>query len=251
MENLLFLKNIKRYREVGSTNIAAEEWIVQESPPEGSAVVAKFQTNGAGMAGNTWESQHGKNLLISFVLYPHFLEASDQFLINKIVSLAVKECVRKFVMTPDITVKWPNDIYAGNRKIAGILSRNSISGNQIVYSIVGIGLNVNQEKFSSNIPNPSSFKMLTGQEFNLDDVMKDLGEKFAKYYQMLKNGNTGQIDALYLDALYKFNQPANFKHNDKRFNGIIRGVTRYGFLKIEVEAQIKEFDIKDVEFVID
>lgn len=244
-----FLQKIKRFQQIESTNILAEDWIADELPAEGSAVIADFQTKGAGMAGNSWESEAGKNLLISFILYPDFLDASDQFMINKVVSLAVQECVRRFVVSTEISVKWPNDIYAGNRKIAGILSRNSISGNKMVYSVVGIGLNVNQEKFSREIPNPVSMKMLTGSETDRDEVMKNLALQFENYYQILKGDDKRSIDELYLNSLYKLNQKALFMQNKEPFAGIIKGVSRFGFLQIAVNGVIKEFDIKDVQFV--
>lgn len=249
MQKLLFLQNIKRFHEIESTNISAERWITDESPPEGSAVVASFQTKGAGMAGNSWESEADKNLLVSFILYPDFLDASDQFMINKVVSLAVQECVRKFVGSAEVSVKWPNDIYAGSRKIAGILSRNSVAGSKMVYSVVGIGLNVNQGKFSSEIPNPVSMKMLSGKEFNLDEVMIKLAIHFEEFYHLLKSNEGSRLDDLYLNSLYKLNQEAFFMHNKKRFSGTIVGVSRFGFLQIAVNGRIKEFDIKDVQFL--
>ncbi len=251
MENTLFLKTIKRFSKLYSTNSTAESWVAKEKPPEGSAVVADFQTKGSGMAGNTWESQPGHNLLVSFLLYPEFLEAREQFLINKVVSLAVKECVRNFINSAPIQIKWPNDIYAGNRKIAGILSRNSIVNNRINYTIAGIGLNVNQETFSEALPNPVSMKIISGIDYNRDEVLEILGQQLESFYGLLKNGRYAFIDKLYLADMYRFNRSSNFFSKTQPFTGKILGVTEFGYLRIAVDGQIKEFDIKDVEFLPD
>jgi BirA family biotin operon repressor/biotin-[acetyl-CoA-carboxylase] ligase len=249
MENPLFLKRIKRFSQLESTNLTAEDWILKEKPPEGSAVVADFQTRGSGMAGNAWESEPGKNLLVSFVLYPDFLEATEQFLINKVVSLAVKECVRNFIDTVPVQIKWPNDIYAGNRKIAGILSRNSIVKSRINHTIAGIGLNVNQKIFSEALPNPVSMKIISGKDYNRDEVLEVLGQKLKSVYSLLKDGRHAIIDQLYLEDMYRFNLISNYSSKGQPFTGKILGVTEFGYLKIEVDGQIKEFDIKDVEFL--
>lgn len=249
MKKLLFLQNIKRFRQIESTNITAENWINTERPPEGSAVVAQYQTHGSGMAGNTWESEAGKNLLASFILYPDFLDAADQFMINKVVSLAVKECVRNFVVDQTVCIKWPNDIYAGNFKIAGILSRNSVSGNCLNYSVVGVGLNVNQDIFSNDLPNATSMKLISNHNFDVEKVLHNLGDYFAKYYEWLRGGKREQIDELYHNSLYKIGRKAPFMSMGKKFTGEIVGVTQFGFLQISVNGQIKEFDIKDVQFL--
>lgn len=249
MPGPLFLKNIKHFSRLESTNVAAENWVLGERPPEGSAVLADYQLKGQGMAGNTWESKVGKNLLVSFILYPKFLPAGDQFMINKIVSLAVKECVRNLLPRDDLSVKWPNDVLAGNRKIAGILSRNSIKGQEIEYTIAGIGLNVNQENFDASAPNAISLKMLTGKNLKIQRVLTMLGTSLEKYYTMLVGGLTEEIDRLYLDSLFRFNREAWFEAEGQRFRGIIKGVARYGYLIILINGMEKEFDIKDVQFL--
>ena len=247
----LFLKNIRHFSRLDSTSETAENWILQERAQEGSAVLADYQTRGQGMAGNTWESEAGKNLLVSFVLYPVFLPAEEQFMINKFVSLAVKECVRNLSGLSEISVKWPNDVYAGNRKIAGILSRSSIRGREIEYTVAGIGLNVNQEIFDTYFPEAVSLKMLTGKEFEISRVLQLLGAGLEKYYIMLGQGMKKEIDQLYLDSLYRFNREAGFASGGKRFEGIIKGVNRYGFLIVSIDGTEKEFDIKDVQFLPD
>jgi len=119
---------------------------------EFTTVTSEFQTSGKGQRGNSWEAEKGKNLLFSFILYPSFLEVKQQFLLSQLISLSIKEELDKW--TKDISIKWPNDIYWKNRKICGILIENDIEGHTFSRCIAGIGLNINQEKFESNAPNP-------------------------------------------------------------------------------------------------
>jgi biotin-(acetyl-CoA carboxylase) ligase len=128
---------------------------LQESVAELTTVTAEFQTAGKGQRGNTWEAEEGKNLLFSFVLYPSFLEARRQFILSQIVSLAIKEELSRW--SDEITIKWPNDIYWKDKKICGILIENDLSGHHIRRSIAGIGININQEVFNSDAPNPVHF----------------------------------------------------------------------------------------------
>ena len=133
---------------------------LQESVAELTTVTAEFQTAGKGQRGNTWEAEEGKNLLFSFVLYPSFLEARRQFILSQIVSLAIKEELSRW--SDEITIKWPNDIYWKDKKICGILIENDLSGHHIRRSIAGIGININQEVFNSDAPNPFSLKQIPG-----------------------------------------------------------------------------------------
>ena len=135
---------------------------LQESVAELTTVTAEFQTAGKGQRGNTWEAERGKNLLFSFVLYPTFLEARRQFILSQIVSLSIKEELDRW--SDEITIKWPNDIYWRDKKICGILIENDLSGHFIGRSISGIGININQNEFHSDAPNPVSQKQNTGQQ---------------------------------------------------------------------------------------
>lgn len=251
MQTSLFLKNIKRYSQLDSTNREAEKWVLESHPPEGSAVLADFQSHGRGMAGNSWESAPGQNLLVSFILYPEFLFAGDQFMINKVVSLAVKECVRNLTGRDDVMVKWPNDVYAGDAKIAGILSQNSIRGEHIQFTVVGIGLNVNQLEFSSFTPKAVSMKSIAGKDYDREVVLATLASRFEYFYGMLRQGLTADLHRSYLASLYKFNREARFSSSGYEFTGIIKGVSPFGFLIISIDGEPKEFDIKDVQFLPD
>lgn len=150
-------------KTTNSTNTLLRELIAKGNPPE--FIYAGYQTAGRGQTGNSWESEEGKNLLCSILLPPdknlHFL--------NIAVSVAVRR-----VIGEEFTIKWPNDIYYGDKKVAGILVENAIVGSEVKYSIAGIGLNVNQTEFQSDAPNPISLKQIYGTDFVVDELMENL-----------------------------------------------------------------------------
>ena len=137
-----------------STNGYLNALCEKEKVSELTTVVADFQTAGRGQRGNSWESEYGKNLMFSFVLYPTFLEARKQFLLSQIASLAVKETLDLYI--GDVSIKWPNDIYWKDKKICGMLIENDLMGIHISQSIAGVGININQKEFHSSAPNPIS-----------------------------------------------------------------------------------------------
>ena len=156
---------------------------LQESVAELTTVTAEFQTAGKGQRGNTWEAEEGKNLLFSFVLYPSFLEARRQFILSQIVSLAIKEELSRW--SDEITIKWPNDIYWKDKKICGILIENDLSGHHIRRSIAGIGININQEVFNSDAPNPVSLKQITGKEHDRYEILAHILSRVQVYHNNL------------------------------------------------------------------
>lgn len=146
--------------------LAKGEW------PEGERFLyAGYQTAGRGQTGNGWESEEGQNLLCSILLPPR----KNLFELNMVVAAAVQR-----LLGEDFTIKWPNDVYYGDKKIAGILVENAIIGNEIKYSIAGIGLNVNQTEWKSDAPNPVSLKQITGEEYNIDELMQRLYAEVQK-----------------------------------------------------------------------
>ena len=152
---------------------------LQESVAELTTVTAEFQTAGKGQRGNTWEAERGKNLLFSFVLYPTFLEARRQFILSQIVSLSIKEELDRW--SDEITIKWPNDIYWRDKKICGILIENDLSGHFIGRSISGIGININQNEFHSDAPNPVSLKQITGQEHDRYEILSHMLKRVQRF----------------------------------------------------------------------
>jgi BirA family biotin operon repressor/biotin-[acetyl-CoA-carboxylase] ligase len=249
MTKQLAYHNVFEFEEVNSTNMVAEMLIAQGKPLEGSVISARFQRGGQGMGKNFWESRTGENLLMSIIVYPTFIRPDQQFLLNKISSMAVMDTVMYFIMPEGISIKWPNDIYAGQGKISGILIKNVISGNKITSSIIGIGLNVNQVDFSNQIPNPVSMKMITDKTFNIIKVRKQLCAYFDHYYSLLCRGMFEEIDKLYLHALLNHNVEARYRVSNETFTGIIEGVTEFGRLQVKHGSRLREFDIKEIEYL--
>ena len=180
--------------ETDSTNRYLTLLCDRELVSEYTTVRADYQTAGKGQRGNTWESEKGKNLLFSLVLYPTFLEAHRQFLLSQLTSLAVKETLE--LWTDDIRIKWPNDIYWKEKKICGMLIENELSAEGIARSIIGIGLNVNQEIFHSDAPNPVSLRQITGLEKNPMEVLTYILTYTRRFYEGLRNDKDGTIASL-------------------------------------------------------
>lgn len=152
--------------------------------PEFTTLIAERQTAGKGQRGNSWESEEGRNLTFSFVLYPHFIEARRQFILSQIVSLSIKEELEQW--TGDIFIKWPNDIYWNEKKICGILIENDLAGHHIGRCISGIGVNINQKVFRSNAPNPVSLSQITGQEHDRYLILANIMNRVKEYYALLQ-----------------------------------------------------------------
>ena len=180
--------------ETDSTNRYLTLLCDRELVSEYTTVRADYQTAGKGQRGNTWESERGKNLLFSFVLYPTFLEARRQFLLSQLTALAVKEALE--LWTDDIRIKWPNDIYWKGKKICGMLIENELSAEGIARSIIGIGLNVNQEIFHSDAPNPVSLRQITGLEENPMEVLTYILTYTRRFYEDLRQDEDGSMASL-------------------------------------------------------
>ena len=181
--------NIIHLDETQSTNSYLNNFCLEQEVSELTTVWANFQTAGRGQRGNSLESEPNANLLFSFVLHPSFIEARQQFHISQIVALSIQEALSQY--TDDITIKWPNDIYWKNKKIAGILIENDLCGHHISRSIAGIGLNINQQKFISDAPNPVSLYQIIGQTFNRRELLDTILDKVSASYDLLtQNNNT-------------------------------------------------------------
>ncbi|OQX76089.1 MAG: biotin--[acetyl-CoA-carboxylase] ligase [Bacteroidetes bacterium 4484_249] len=245
-------KNIIRLREVDSTN----DYILKEIQngsisTEGTIVVADNQIAGKGQDKNLWESEAGKNLTFSVLLKPVFIKAEQQFLMNKAISLGISDFVKSIIKEKNISIKWPNDIYINNKKVAGILINNTICGNEFEYSVVGIGINVNQTDFYSDAPNPVSLKHFLKKDLDLKKNLKDLCEFLNLRYRQLYQHNFDKIEKEYLLALYRFNEVHSFRYKNQTINSRITGVSDYGKLQLQAEDGGKiECDLKQIEFII-
>lgn len=232
-----------------STNSYAIHLLSHGKLPEGTIVQTYYQTAGRGQPGNKWESEEGKNLLISIILYPSTIHPEDQFIISMAISLGIHDYLS--LQIPDSSIKWPNDIYIKNDKIAGILIESSLIGNRIEYLIAGIGLNVNQEKFTGNSPNPVSMKMITGTDYNTGDCLKELAYHLDKRYNQLLSGKTRRIKDEYISRLYHYHEWTTFRDPEGIFTGRIINVENNGRLIVEKKSGLStEYLFKEVEFIL-
>ena len=215
---------------------------------EGTVFLTYEQTAGRGQHKNVWESEPGKNLLFSIVLHPDFLEIRHQFMLSKVVALGIYKALNKYV--DSLKIKWPNDIYAGNQKLGGILIENSIMSGLLKSSVVGIGLNVNQTVFYSDAPNPVSLQLLTNQHYDCEIILSEILSGIDWYYSLLRDGQDEAIDQEFASVLYRLNERHFYKSKDEIFEGEIIGVNEIGQLQIRKnDGEVLEFHFKEVEFL--
>ena len=243
--------HIIRLPQTASTQNVLKDLLQKENLAEGTLVITDEQTAGRGMAGNSWESESGKNLLFSFVWMPEFLGVDQQYALTKVVSLALRSVIARKVRHRSVSIKWPNDLYIGDSKVAGILIENSIMGGRFRWMICGLGLNVNQETFSSALPNPVSLIQSCKTPFDLDDLLYDCCEALDQYYQRIHE-NIHALDEEYTQHLYRKDRLSSFEFQGQRIRAYIRNVTRYGHLLIEDEQGFShECDMKTLKFIIE
>lgn len=242
-------QKIIKINSVDSTNVYFSNLLKEYKYAEGSIVSALFQSKGKGLGQNTWESEKAKNLILSLVLYPDFVPLEKNFLLSKVISLGLVNYLH--AKTNHIKIKWPNDIYYQDKKIAGILIENSIKGSTIHRSIIGIGLNLNQKTFLSDAPNPVSLSQITEKNYSIDQEIVKLRQNIRFFYDKLKAGKFEEINKEYLKCLYRFNEIHLFRSENETFKGKISGVNEFGHLQLLTEDQrTLEFDFKEIEFIL-
>ncbi|MDR0961418.1 MAG: biotin--[acetyl-CoA-carboxylase] ligase [Mediterranea sp.] len=243
---------IIQVEETDSTNRYLTQLCQEQEVPPFTIVQANKQTQGKGQRGTSWESEPGKNLTFSFVLYPSFIPVAHSFLLSQIVALSIKEIMALFA--DDFSIKWSNDIYWRDRKICGILIENILSGNSIDRCICGIGLNVNQEEFLSDAPNPISLKQITGKEHDLEKILSAIVIKCFYYYTELalkKESFPAELNRLYNESLYRNEGIHPFKDAEGEFDARIVRVLPEGKLLLEdTEGKERSYWFKEVNFCI-
>lgn len=238
-----------RLAETDSTSNYLHQLGNSEPLEEFTTVVADFQTSGKGQRGNSWEAEAGKNLLFSFVVYPEFLEVKIQFMLSKAIAIAILKTLGQYA--GGFSIKWPNDIYWFNKKICGILIENDLQGSSIRKSIIGIGINVNQEVFYSSAPNPVSLKNITGIRHDIPSLLRRIIDNFSGYYHILQQGNREEINKLYHQSLYQKTGFHGFRDANGYFEAQLIEVLPEGLLILEdKEGKRREYMFKEVQFVI-
>lgn len=234
--------------EVDSTNRFMRDYAGKEGRIM-TVVSADFQTAGCGLGRNTWESERGENLLFSIRVHPKGLPAAHQFALIEAGALAVSRALQSF--TDEITIKWPNDIYWQDRKIAGILSECDVSNGLIKRCIIGIGININQTEFRSDAPNPVSLCQITGEEVDRKLVYGEVLDRFRQNYLLLMSGESDYLHDIYLDDLYRKEGVYEFEDKDGRFSASIVTVETDGHLVLKREDGTgSKYAFKEVKYVI-
>ena len=221
-----------RLERVDSSNNYARELVRAKLPIEGTLIVADEQTDGRGQRSNSWVTEPKTNLTCSYILRPAFLAAKDQFMLSAAVALAVYETVSAFLPQNDVRIKWPNDILVDGRKIAGILIENSLRGSNIDYSIVGVGLNVNQTDFPKELK-ATSISVLSETETVLEEVLDQLNTHLEKHYLRLRQGNLQQVLSDLNRSLFGFNEQRLLKINGEDEQVTILGARPSGELQLQ------------------
>lgn len=242
--------NIITLPTVASTNTALAE--IDNGLPHGTILLTHSQSAGRGQRGNTWEAEPGKNVTMSVLLRPRAVSASGQFAVSEAVALSVAEFLDLYINPDRVKVKWPNDIYVDNSKIAGILIENVITGTTITRSIAGIGLNVNQRKFHSDAPNPVSLVQITGKELQLDAVVTTLGSMLLNRAEEA-DSTPALLHERYLRRLWRgsgthlFAEPAG-----RQFSAEIIDVAPDGILSLRRSSDgvLRRYAFKEVAFVL-
>jgi len=243
--------NLIKYNSLDSTNAEAYRLYQSGKAVSGTVILTAEQTSGKGYGNNYWESEPGKNLTFSLLFEPQIIMPSDQFIITQIISLSVLEILSKIIKEKTCLIKWPNDIYINDNKIAGILIQNFIIGNNIDCSIIGVGLNVNQQKFLSDAPNPTSIKLESNNYHSLEEILDGILNRFNQYALQLPSPSfIKSLSNNYLNHLYRYGVSHTYRDSEGTFTAVITGISEYGQLLLKKDDKtIKAYGFKEVEFL--
>ena len=213
-----------------------------------AVITAEYQSLGRGQGANTWESERGQNLLFSILCHPAWVPVRAQFCISECIALAIRDALSE--LTGDILIKWPNDIYWRDCKISGTIIENTLSGGHIADCIIGTGVDVNQEVFRSNAPNPVSLKQILGHDVDRMALLKDIVRRIDAYLDDLRNGNYEKIATLYMSYLYRSHGFYAYQYKDGRFEAAIVEVEDDGHLVLrDRDGRLRSYAFKEVEFI--
>jgi BirA family biotin operon repressor/biotin-[acetyl-CoA-carboxylase] ligase len=241
-------QKIITFKSISSTNDYFKVELSKSTPfNEGTVIMAEEQFGGRGQSGNEWLSEAGKNLTFSILLKPSFLNPLQQFNINIAICVAIYKALHP-ILGEELSIKWPNDVFVGDRKLGGVLIENILQGSEWRESIVGIGINVNQEHFPE-VKNACSLKVLLHHEYILTDLLYELCKSIDKHYSQLKNHGISDLQMIYKKSLYGLNQTRKFNLNGVYVEGKIIDVADDGQLIVDFNGHSARFNFKEIEFV--
>lgn len=237
-----------------STNDEAAQLIAQDAPAEGLIVITDAQLAGRGQRGNSWLAEPGQNLTFSLILRPTFLTASEQFWLTIVVSLAVSDALDPLT-DGLLRIKWPNDLYLENAKLGGILIENTLHGTSIAWSVIGIGLNINQTQLGYSTATSLQYRFPHADGYDLTGLLTILAERLEQRYLQLRSGQRQLLKAAYLQRLFRYQEEHEFERetengNTERFRGYIIGVDEIGRLAVAIDSHVVYFGFKEIVFVL-
>jgi BirA family biotin operon repressor/biotin-[acetyl-CoA-carboxylase] ligase len=243
--------DFKFYDVVDSTNDTAKELIRCKSNVNGTVIQADHQLKGRGRKNNVWESNPKENLLFSIVITPQSIHPSRQFLINELVSVTLRDFLQTQIPDTTVKIKWPNDIYVDNKKIAGILIEHIIAGTSIAYSIVGIGVNVNQTDFHPSLPCPTSLKNETGRHHDIKKMCVDYSHAFLNAFESLNTEKEPTLTETYIKQLFRLNEKHNYLIDGQKIKAAIIGIDACGCLLMKIEdGRVRAFELNRVAYFV-
>lgn len=245
------------YRQIQLTTVDSTNNYLQRLQQSGETVAhvvvaADFQTNGRGLENNGWFSSSKTNLLFSLGADVGFLPAANQFLITQAVSTAIVSVLERIIPDKKFQIKWPNDIYFEDKKIVGILISNTVIGSYLSESIIGVGLNVNEDVFPENLPNPVSLFQITNRKFELSVLLKQFSEAIFQAIDDLKDPEQFQsLQNRYTKSLFRYMKWSGYIIENKVIQAKITGYNEYGHLILEDQSKnVFVCDLKQVRFVL-
>jgi BirA family biotin operon repressor/biotin-[acetyl-CoA-carboxylase] ligase len=234
-------------QSVDSTNNLASRYLKQGKAEEGTVILAVHQTSGRGQGNNTWVSEKGSNLLFSIILKPDFLPACKQFYLSMAVALGIQGYISGLGIPA--LIKWPNDIVVNRKKLAGVLIENTVLSRNLNSSVIGIGMNVNQQIFPPDLPDPTSLALEAGHSFDLSDSLKELLSSLEVPINKLYQGNHIEIKSAYLNRLWLMNTAAVFMDQTGSFKGRIVDIADTGELVVKkTGGETRTYGFKEVVF---
>ena len=244
------MNGILHFQQLDSTNAYLAQLLQRknhakgEALPDGMAVLADYQTAGRGRQTNCWHSKRAKNLLMSILVFPD-IPVAEQFRVTEWISVALADHLHQDVGL-ESCIKWPNDIYIGDRKIAGILISHHWSGTDIDSSIIGIGLNLNENNFPTHLPNPTSVIIETGKR----SVPADTAAVILARLSETRKEEPSKLHERYLRLLYRRNRTATYLDigTGSCFEGEIIGVTTQGLLEIRCGSTTRHFALNEIAY---
>jgi BirA family biotin operon repressor/biotin-[acetyl-CoA-carboxylase] ligase len=254
---MLIPKVARHFEELESTNAAAIRALnAGEEVANGAVFLTDAQTSGRGQGSNHWHASPGDNLTLSMAAYPDHLAVGRLFALNQLSGLAVADTVKHFLsdeLAATVRLKWPNDVYVGTQKIAGILVQNGLRGNTVSWSVLGIGLNVNETNFPKNLEKTAtSLALLAGRDLDLKTVLDYLLERLAANYKLSTPGLLRELDNRYHQQLYRLNVPGRYQLTETgaNFFAVLRGINDAGQLRLELaEGGERVFSLREVRFI--